>query len=117
MIGGVTPEEVSKIQRRLTVANNEGSEKFAANMVIKDSSSVSSGDNTGDNVTIGAIEDEYDSRYYGPNQKWGAIAPRPGTSQYAADRGGFRDLMHILVIDVSCEPHHVYLELSLITSL
>ena len=90
---------VSKIQRRLTVANNEGSEKFAANMVIKDSSTLSSDINAGDNVTISAIEDEYDSRYYGPNQKWGAIAPRPGTSQYAADRGGFRDLMHILVID------------------
>ena len=90
---------VEKIQRRLTVAHNEGSTNFAANQVIKDSSTVTSGENDGDNVTIVGIEQEYISRFYGPNQKWSAIAPRPGTSEFASDRGGFRDLMHILVID------------------
>ena len=90
---------VEKIQRRLTVVTNEGKALFAANQVIKDSSTVTSGENAGDNVTITGIEQEYTSRFYGPNQKWSAIAPRPGTSQYASDRGGFRDMMHILVID------------------
>ena len=90
---------VESIKRRLTVAHNEGSANFAANQVIKDSSTVTDGENAGDNVTVTGIESEYTSRYYGPNQKWAAIAPRPATSQYALDRGGFRDLMHILVID------------------
>ena len=31
--------------------------------------------------------------------KWNAIAPRPGTSPYAADRSGSKDEMHFVVID------------------
>ena len=90
---------VSTVKRRLTVVLEEGSKDFYANLTIKDSSTVTSGENAGDNVTVSAVESEYISRIYGPGQKWASVAERPGTSQYAAERGGFRDLMHILVID------------------
>ena len=90
---------VSSVQRRLTVVLNEGSKQFSANLTIKDSSTVTSGVNEGDNVVVTAVESEYISRLYGNNQKWSSIGERPGTSTYASERGGFRDLMHILVLD------------------
>jgi len=90
---------VASVQRRLTVVLNEGSKQFSANLTIKDSSTVTSGVNEGDNVVITAVEAEYISRLYGNNQKWSAIGERPSTSTYASERGGYRDLMHILVLD------------------
>ena len=33
------------------------------------------------------------------NTKWINVAARPTTSAWVADRGGYNDLMHILVID------------------
>ena len=90
---------IASVKRRLTVVLNEGSKEFYANLQLKDSSTVTSGENAGDNVVVSSVESEYISRLYGPNQKWAFVAERPGTSQYAAERGGFRDLMHILVID------------------
>ena len=90
---------IASVKRRLTVVLNEGSKEFYANLQLKDSSTVTSGENAGDNVVVSSVESEYISRLYGPGQKWASVAERPGTSQYAAERGGFRDLMHILVID------------------
>lgn len=90
---------IATIQRRLTVVLDEGSKSFVPNWTIKDSSTVTSGQNAGEDVNITAVESEYASRVYGNNQKWSSIAERPGTSVWAAERGGFRDLMHILVLD------------------
>lgn len=42
----------------------------------------------------------YDEQYAIPGLiKWNSIAPRPGTSPFAAQSGGSRDEMHIVVID------------------
>jgi hypothetical protein len=87
------------VQRRVTVVLDEGSKSFYNNVVIKDSSTLSGDVNDGNSVTIGAVESEYASRVYGNKQKWSSVAPRPGTSVWATERGGFRDLMHVLVID------------------
>ena len=83
--------QIAHIQRRLLVAHENGSTDFAPNQTVKDT-------NTRD-VNIISVESEYDNRFYGPNQKWSSIAARPTTSYYASQRGGYRDLMHILVLD------------------
>lgn len=87
------------VQRRLTVVNDEGASDFTKNITIKDSSTLNGTINDGDDVTILSTENEYISRVYGNGQKWASVAPRPSTSTWANERGGFRDLFHILVID------------------
>ena len=92
---------VTSIQRKLVVALDEGSKSFTANMSVKDSSTLADNNTTNNGlaVNVASIVDEWNNRLYGRNQRWASIAGRPGTSAYAADRGGHRDLMHILVID------------------
>lgn len=54
------------------------------------------------NVYLGkvvGIQDYYATRSYGPRLRWSAIAPQPGTSDYARSRGGLFDQMHIIVVD------------------
>jgi len=87
------------VQRRLTVVNDEGATAFSKNITIKDSSTLNGVINDGDDVVILSAENEYISRVYGNNQKWASLAPRPGTSVWATERGGFRDMFHILVLD------------------
>jgi len=82
---------IQAIQRRLLVAHDNGSTDFAPNQLIKDSNQR--------DVYIVSVASEYDNRFYGPNQKWSSVAPRPTTSAWVQERGGYRDLMHILVID------------------
>ena len=93
--------EVASIQRKLTIALDEGSKSFVANTDIKDSATLIDSDTTNDGLTvaISSVADDWNSRIYGKGQRWASIAGRPGTSAYAADRGGHRDLMHILVLD------------------
>jgi hypothetical protein len=82
---------IESIERKLYVYLNQGSPAFQANQTIVDSNAA--------NVLISAVRDEYEERTYGKNQKWINVAPKPATSQWAADRGGSRDQFHILVID------------------
>jgi hypothetical protein len=82
---------VEAVRRELRVSLNAGSPRFQANQTLSDNNAAS--------ITIAAVSSDYDSRLYGPNQKWSAIAPRPTTSAYTEDRGGYNDLVHILVID------------------
>lgn len=54
------------------------------------------------NVYLGkvvGISDYYATRSYGPNLRWTAIAPQPGTSEFARARGSLFDQMHIIVVD------------------
>lgn len=89
--------EVKAVKRRLTVATNEGAVDLVVNQDIEDSAPT--GGTALSGINIDSIADEYVGRVYAENQKWSSIAPRPGTSAYAADRGGHRDLFHILVLD------------------
>ena len=82
----------SGIERRVYIAKDKGSIDFAAADSIADTNSTA--------VSISSVRVEYDEREYLPSQKWVNVAPRPGTSQYVSGQGGFRDEMHILVIDV-----------------
>ena len=80
------------IERRVYIVKDKGSIDFAAADSIADTNSTA--------VSISSVRVEYDEREYLPTQKWVNVAPRPGTSSYASANGGFRDEMHILVIDV-----------------
>ena len=82
----------SGIERRVYIAKDKGSIDFAAADSIADTNSTA--------VSISSVRVEYDEREYLPSQKWVNVAPRPGTSSFATANGGFRDEMHILVIDV-----------------
>jgi hypothetical protein len=82
---------VEAIRRELRVSLNPGSPIFQANQNVSDANSAS--------VLVAAVENDYDTRLYGVNQRWANIAPRPTTSAYTEDRGGYNDLMHVLVLD------------------
>ena len=83
--------QIESITRELRIALNQGSPQFQANQTVTDADS-----NT---PALANVESDYDTRYYGLNQKWINIAPRPTTSAWAADRGGYNDLFHIIVLD------------------
>jgi len=55
-------------------------------------------------VQVSGIDDWYNGQDLGlENSKiyWKTIAPKPGTSAYAAERGGENDEMHVVVVDDS----------------
>ena len=85
---------VDSIDRQLHILNDAGAEAFAANYTVSD-------DNAGGspNINVSSVRSEYDERYFGGNQRWASIAPRPGTSPWVQDRGGRNDQMHVLVLD------------------
>ena len=80
------------IERRVYIVKDKGSIDFAAADSITDTNSTA--------VSISSVRVEYDEREYLPSQKWVNVAPRPGTSSFATANGGFRDEMHILVVDI-----------------
>tara|TARA_B100001029_G_scaffold53540_1_gene42985 strand:- start:2734 stop:4983 length:2250 start_codon:yes stop_codon:yes gene_type:complete len=80
------------IERRLYVGLNKDSITFAASDVVADTNST--------NVTIDSVRTEYDEREYLPGVKWVSVAPRPETSKFGTEVGGFRDELHIVVVDI-----------------
>ena len=80
------------IERRLYVGLNKDSIDFAGTDVVADTNST--------NVTVSSVRVEYNEREYLPGVKWINVAPRPGTSQTIAGQGGFRDELHVVVVDV-----------------
>ena len=83
--------EIESIQRELRIALNQGSPQFQANQTVTDANALT--------PSIANVESDYDTRLYGPGQYWKNVAPRPTTSSWCADRGGYNDLLHILVLD------------------
>ena len=80
------------IERRLYVALNKDSIALKATDVVADTNSTS--------VTVSAVRNEYDEREYLPGVKWVNVAVRPNTSKWATEAGGYRDEMHIVVVDI-----------------
>ena len=79
------------VKRELLSVTNRGSINFAATDSIDDTNSNA--------VAIDAVRVEYFEREYLPNQRWVNIAPRPGTTRFAEEKGAFRDEIHILIMD------------------
>ena len=80
------------IERRLYISGDKGKVAFAAADSISDTNSVA--------AAITSVRDDYAEREYLPGVKWINVAPRPETSLYADSNGGFRDEVHILVVDI-----------------
>ena len=80
------------IERRLYIGLNKDSIDFAAADSVSDTNSTA--------VGITSVRTEYNEREYLPGVKWINVAPRPATSSYATSVGGFRDELHVLVIDI-----------------
>ena len=84
---GVAYETNSGDTTKVSVVLDAGSAKFAQNGTVG-----------GENVD--SVADWYNEQYAVPGQiKWNALAPRPGTSPYAAARGGANDEIHVVVLD------------------
>ena len=83
---------VGGIERRLYIGLNKNSIEFAATDSVDDTNSTA--------AAITSVRDEYSEREYLPGVKWINVAARPGTSQFASNAGGFRDELHIVIVDV-----------------
>ena len=82
---------VSSIERQLRTVRSANTELFEANYTLDDDNA------TG--IQVLSVRSDYEERYFGGNQKWINLAPRPTTSPWVADRGGANDQMHILILD------------------
>nr|BAR30803.1 phage tail sheath protein [uncultured Mediterranean phage uvMED] len=84
---GVAYEDNTGDTTKISVVLDAGSAKFAQNGTVG-----------GENVD--SVADWYNEQYAVAGQiKWNALAPRPGTSPYAAARGGANDEIHVVVLD------------------
>ena len=82
----------SEVMRRLTAyLLPTSSREFGPTDTINDANT-----NT---VSITEVYREYDLREVVPGLKWISLAGRPGTSQFAAAKGGRNDELHIVVLD------------------
>ena len=79
------------ITRELLTVADKGSILFAAADSVDDTN--------GNSVAATSVRAEYPEREYLPGQRWISVAPRPGTSRVATEKGGFRDELHILIMD------------------
>ena len=57
-------------------------------------------DSSNPDIAVTAVSTWYDSQEVFAGLKWNNLAPRPGSSQYALDRGGSNDEIHFAVYDV-----------------
>jgi hypothetical protein len=79
------------VNRQLLVVLDKSSVNFAAADSVSDANSNA--------VAVTTVENEYQTRDVFPGLRWINVAPRPGTSPYAQSKNGFRDELHILVVD------------------
>jgi hypothetical protein len=74
---------------KVAVVLNAGSVKFASATTVSGS-------------LVSSVTDWYDEQYaIAGSVKWNSIAPRPGTSPFAASKGGADDEIHVVVIDAT----------------
>jgi hypothetical protein len=83
--------KIESISREVRVTLNRVSGQFQANQFIYDENAAQ--------IYVVNVESDYETRLYGPGQYWRNIAPRPTTSAWVEDRGGYNDLIHILILD------------------
>jgi hypothetical protein len=84
---GKAYEDNSGDTTKVAVVLDAGSPKFIKNGTVS-------------TENVDAVVDWYDEQYAVAGLiKWNAIAPRPGTSPYASERGGSNDEIHFAVID------------------
>ena len=83
--------EQAGIRRELLVALNKNSIKFTSGNDILDANAVVA---NVDNTQI-----EYLTREVFPGFRWSSVGTRPGTSPSVSSKNGFRDELHVVVVD------------------
>ena len=83
----------SGVSRELQVVLNKNSIDFANGNDIEDDNAAT--------INIGSVAKEYLTREVFPGFRWSSVGTRPGTSQFALTRNGFRDEMHVVVVDAT----------------
>lgn len=84
---------VETVTRKLLSVTDRGSIDFAAGDDITDGNA-----NT---VNIGSIAKEYQTREVFKGLRWASVGLRPGTTPFVADKNGYRDEVHVVVVDAA----------------
>ncbi len=87
---------ISSIDRALYVVLDDNSQLFQASTTT---STVSIEDNNENAYSIADVDDAYEESEMYAGLRWVTLSQRPRTSQYADQRGGKNDEMHIAVFD------------------
>lgn len=82
---------VSTVTRKLLVVLDKNSPEFVSGNDIVDANSNS--------VNIGSVAKEYLTREVFAGLRWSSIGVRPGTSPVVAGKNGYKDEVHIVVVD------------------
>jgi hypothetical protein len=82
---------ITSVTRKLLSVTNRGSINFQVGNDITDANSNS--------VNIGSVAKEYLTREVIKGLRWANIAQRPGTSPFVANKNGFRDEIHVIIVD------------------
>jgi len=88
---GVVATGNGSVKRELLVALNKNSIEFATGNDVNDDNSVS--------CNIGSVQREYLTREVFPGLRWSSIGTRPGTSPFVSGKNGYRDELHVVVVD------------------
>lgn len=92
---GTATGTIQTVSRRLLSVTNKGSVDFVpTNDIIDDNSN---------SVNIGSVLKDYASREVVKGLRWNSVASRPTTSPYVTGKNGFRDELHIVVVDTTGE--------------
>ena len=83
---------VTAVSRQLLVVLNKGSIEFSTGNLT---------DANSNTAAISTAANEYLTREVLPGLKWYTVATRPGTSPYVAGKNGYRDELHVVVVDVT----------------
>lgn len=84
---------VETVTRKIAVVLNKNSAEFVAGDDISDTNNNS--------VNISSVQREYLTREIIPGLKWSSVAVRPGTTPFVAGKNGFRDEVHVVVVDTA----------------
>jgi hypothetical protein len=90
-VQGSVTAVVETVTRKLLTVTDRNSIDFVAGNDITDANS-----NT---VNIGSVAKEYLSREVFKGLRWSSIGVRPGTSPVVAGKNGYKDELHIVVVD------------------
>ena len=90
-VQGSVSAVVETVTRKLLTVTDKGSIDFVAGDDITDANT-----NT---VNIGSVAKEYLSREVFKGLRWASVGVRPGTSPMVAAKNGYKDEVHVVVVD------------------
>ena len=93
VVQGSASAEVELVSRKLLSVTDRGAINFVAGDDITDGNA-----NT---VNIGSVAKEYLTREVFKGLRWASVGVRPGTSPFVSEKNGYRDEVHVVVVDAT----------------